>query len=119
MDAKWWKRYRRSNMLARGRGKFRISQWSFGFERKYGSSFYIPILDIETITTTGHWHAGKWSKTPILKINWTNDSQKLSSGFLFFNDAQLKDLITFLKVYSCQEVTKEELDDYKLQPQTF
>lgn len=47
---------------------------------------------------TGRWHGGKWGAgRPVLKILWTREGQRLSSGFLISNDASdIERLITAL-----------------------
>ena len=84
IDEKWWKRFRKEKMLARGNGTFSYDETSVSFLRLLTKNpIVIELSDIVDLKT-GTWHAGQWGggKT-ILKILWEKDNQRLSSGFTF------------------------------------
>ena len=86
IDEKWWKRYTRNKMLARGNGTFSFDEKSIYFLRFLTKKpIQIEIRKIIDIKT-GKWHAGQWgARKPILKIVWRDDEQMLSSGFSISN----------------------------------
>lgn len=83
IDEKWWKRYTKDGLLARGNGKYRYDDEAFYFLRHYTREpIAIPLKSIAEFKV-GTWHSGKWCfGYPILKIIWSKDGLKLSSGFL-------------------------------------
>jgi len=82
IDPKWWKRYRKNKMFARGNGTFSYDKQSIFFLRLLTRT---PLaIEFEKILEfkIGKWHAGQWGAgKPILKILWKKDNQLLSSGF--------------------------------------
>ena len=82
IDEKWWKRYRKNKMLARGNGTFSFDKQSISFLRRLTK---VPmVIDFRKIIAfkTGKWHAGQWgSGRSIIKVIWESDNQVLSSGF--------------------------------------
>ena len=60
INEKWWKRYTKNKMLARGNGVFSYNQDSIKFLRKLTTSpieiNFNEIVDIKT----GKWHSGQW-----------------------------------------------------------
>ena len=83
IDEKWWKRYTKHKMLARGNGTFSFDEKTIYFLRSLTKEpIQIEIRKIINIKT-GSWHAGQWAgaRKPILKIVWRGDNQILSSGF--------------------------------------
>lgn len=83
IDEKWWRRYTKDKMLARGNGKYWHDNDSFFFLR-YLTKEPISIAKRNILEfKVGKWHAGKWGAgKPVLKIIWSRDGQRLSSGFL-------------------------------------
>ncbi len=83
INQKWWKRYTKNKMLARGNGTFSYNEHAISFLRLLTKTPIIiefnEILDF----TLGKWHTGQWGAgRPIIKILWkNNDGQLLSSGF--------------------------------------
>jgi hypothetical protein len=82
VDEKWWKRYTKDKLLARGNGEYWIEKGIFCFRRYLTKApieiRFEDILDIKI----GTWHSGKWYiGRPIMKLVWTKDGVKLSSGF--------------------------------------
>jgi hypothetical protein len=99
IDGKWWKRYSKNKLLARGKGTYWHDDTSFYFLRLLTKTpISIPIKDI-TDFRLGKWHGGKWGAgNPILKIIWHQDNRKLSSGFLVSEKkTEIDDLISILK----------------------
>lgn len=82
INQKWWKRYTKNKMLARGNGKFSYNEHEISFLRLLTKTPIViefnNILDFKL----GKWHAGQWGAgRPIIKILWENNDQLLSSGF--------------------------------------
>lgn len=84
---KWWKRYTKNKMLARGNGRYWYDGDYFYFLRHLTNTpIAIPVKDIKDFKF-GKWHAGKWGAgQQILKIIWLNENQMLSSGFILSKD---------------------------------
>lgn len=82
IDEKWWKRYTKNKLLARGNGTFSYDEQAISFLRFLTRT---PItIDLRKILDikTGKWHSGQWGNgKTIIKILWKNDGQLLSSGF--------------------------------------
>lgn len=98
IDEKWWKRFRKNKMLARGNGTFSYDEYSISFLRLLTNN---PIvIEFEQIIAfkTGNWHAGQWGAgKPILKILWKKDNQLLSSGFsIATGSTRLKEVLSEL-----------------------
>lgn len=98
IDGKWWKRYRKNKMFARGNGTFSYDEQSIFFLRLLTRP---PIaIEFKQIIEfkTGKWHAGQWGAgKPILKILWKKDNQLLSSGFLLATEsAETQDVLSEL-----------------------
>ena len=98
IDEKWWKRYKKHKLLARGNGKYWGDDQGFYFLRHLTQEpILIPLKNI-TKFKIGKWHSGRWCfGYPILKIIWSKDKQKLSSGFLLSkNKDDIKKIIAEL-----------------------
>lgn len=83
IDEKWWRRYTKNRLFARGTGEYWYDGDSFYF-RRYLTRTPI-VLHFQDITDlkTGHWHAGRWGgRHPIFKFIWQRDGLRLGSGFL-------------------------------------
>ena len=102
IDEKWYKRYMRDKMFARGNGHFWHDEKGIYFHRFLTKTpLLIPWHRITKIKV-GNWHSGRWCMgLPIIKVVWRKDSQKLSSGFLMSNKKE-----ETMKL-------KEELENYK------
>lgn len=99
INEKWWRRYSRNKMLARGKGNYWYDDNSFFFLRILTNNpISISFSDIVEFKV-GKWHAGKWGNgKPILKIIWFDNTQKLSSGFIIHNElVEVNKLIDELK----------------------
>lgn len=98
VNKKWWKRYTKNNMLARGNGILSYNEQSIFFIRQLTKA---PIaIDFSEIVEfkTGDWHAGQWSAgRKIIKVIWKKDNKTLSSGFTVLrNSAEITDMISNL-----------------------
>jgi len=87
IDRKWWKRYKKDGMLARGNGEFWMDAEGMHFHRYLlKTEVFIPWKSM-TGFDLGKWHAGKWLMSyPAIKVDWEKDSQKLCSGFVLSKD---------------------------------
>jgi len=83
IDEKWWKRYTKDKMLARGSGALWCDDHAILFHRKLTREpITIPLRQIVGFST-GKWHAGQWGGgAEVLKVLWKREGQKLSSGFV-------------------------------------
>lgn len=82
IDEKWWKRYTKEKMLARGNGTFSYDGNSISFLRLLTRvPIKIRFADIQGFKT-GKWHSGQWGGgRRIIKVLWKKNGQLLSSGF--------------------------------------
>lgn len=82
INEKWWKRYTKDKMLARGNGTFSYSHDTITFLRKLTDApIEISFKEIMGFKT-GKWHSGQWGAgRKIIKVIWKKDSQLYSSGF--------------------------------------
>ncbi len=80
---KWWKRYLKDKLFARGNGKYWFGDNGFYFLRYLTSTpIYIPFSEVIEIQL-GTKHAGRWAMgNLIVKILWRKDDLVLSSEFL-------------------------------------
>ena len=80
---KWWKRYLKDKLFARGNGKYWFDDNGFSFLRYLTSTpIYIPFSEVIEIQL-GTKHVGRWAMgNLIVKILWRKDDLVLSSGFL-------------------------------------
>ena len=103
VDDKWWKRYKKDKMFARGTGEYWYDSQSFYFKRYLTQTpmvlRYKDIIEIKT----GKWHAGQWCwGRQIIKFIWQKDGISLSSGFRLSKrenetDNIIKELHNFIK----------------------
>ncbi len=99
INGKWWKRFKKNKMFARGNGKFWADNENIYFHRRLTKEpFLIAFKDI-TDFSTGKWHSGKWLMGySALKIIWQKNGLNLSSGFfLSKSDEDIYNLINKLK----------------------
>ena len=80
---RWFKRYLKDRLFARGNGLYWFGEDGFYFLRYLTRRpIFIPFSDILEITL-GTKHAGRWAMgNLIVKIIWRKDGLILSSGFL-------------------------------------
>jgi hypothetical protein len=88
IDGKWWRRYAKDGLLARGIGDFGMDESAFFFRRYLTDApimiAFRDVLDVKV----GKWHSGKWAGgQPVVKIIWKKAENRLSSGFVLSRDA--------------------------------
>ena len=94
IDEKWWKRYKKDKLFARGNGKYWYDETSFYFLRYLTKQpIQIPLSQLVRFEI-GKSHAGRWQfKQNVLKILWKKDSLLLSSGFIVAGDRQETEVV--------------------------
>ncbi len=94
IDAKWWKRYKKHKLFARGNGRYWYDENSFYFLRYLTRQpIQIPLNKIVGFEI-GKSHAGRWVfKQIVLKIIWEKDGMSLSSGFIVARDRQETEMV--------------------------
>jgi hypothetical protein len=94
IDEKWWKRYKKDKLFARGNGHYWYDETSFYFLR-YLTRVPIQIPRHKIIRfEIGKSHAGRWLfKQKVLKMIWEKDGQLLSSGFIVARDRQETEVV--------------------------
>ena len=89
IDEKWWKRYRKDKMFARGNGEYWFADAALYFRRYLTKE---PIrIQFENVfqVKIGKSHAGRWLFRPrVLKLLWKHNDLKLSSGFVLFRSSE-------------------------------
>lgn len=87
IDQKWWKRYKKDRLFARGNGKYWYDETNFYFLRYLTRQpIQIPLNKIHGFEI-GKSHAGRWVfKQIVLKILWEKEGMSLSSGFIVARD---------------------------------
>ena len=83
IDEKWWKRYLKDGLFARGIGEYWFDESGFYLRRYFTKKpIFIPFSSVLEIKL-GKCHAGRWCMgNLVLKIIWQKDNLRLSSGFL-------------------------------------
>ena len=83
IDEKWWKRYTKDKIFARGNGKYWIDDKALYF-RRYLTKYPIVIPFSKIVgLKIGKSHAGRWVfGLRALKLIWEKDGIRLSSGFV-------------------------------------
>jgi hypothetical protein len=102
IDEKWWTRYRKDHMFARGAGEYWYDGDSFYFRRYLTKSpIAIKFSAIKAIKT-GNWHAGRWAGgRQIVKILWEKEGINLSSGFILSESGiDTEDIMRELRSYT-------------------
>jgi hypothetical protein len=83
IDEKWWKRYLRDKLFARGNGTYRLDGEGLWFKRHLTKRPIMIRYGLIEEIKVGKSHAGRWcSGHLILKVVWNKDGRRLSSGFL-------------------------------------
>ena len=103
---KWWKRYLKDKLFARGNGKYWFDDNGFSFLRYLTSTpIYIPFSEVIEIQL-GTKHVGRWAMgNLIVKILWRKDDLVLSSGFLY---QRIKKMLPYLKLNWKGEYRRED-----------
>lgn len=86
-NGKWWRRYSKDGLLARGNGDYLIDASAFYFRRYLTDTpIVIPFRDVVGVSI-GKWHSGRWAfGQPVVKIVWWKAGIRLNSGFILFRD---------------------------------
>jgi hypothetical protein len=89
IDEKWWKRYRKDKLFARGNGEYWFDDTALYF-RRYLTKHPIEIPFTRIIEVKiGKSHAGRWLPgSRVLKLIWEKDGMRLSSGFIVSRNQQ-------------------------------
>ena len=89
IDEKWWKRYKKDKLFARGNGEYWFDGTALYF-RRYLTKHPIVIPFAKIIEMKiGKSHAGRWLLgSRVLKLVWEKDGMKLSSGFIVARNQQ-------------------------------
>lgn len=98
IDEKWWRRYRKNKMFARGNGTFSFDRQSISFLRLLTRTPIVIEFRKVTAFKTGKWHAGQWGAgRQIIKVLWECDGQLLSSGFsVALESGEMEELLSEL-----------------------
>jgi hypothetical protein len=99
IDGKWWRRFHKLRLFARGNGMYWWNERALYFRRYLTRRpIEIPFAMVHQIET-GHWHAGRWcAGQTVVKLIWEYEGQRLSSGFVLAKDrAANAQLITALR----------------------
>lgn len=110
INEKWWRRYGKNKMLARGNGSFSFNNHAISFLRQLTKT---PItIDVDKVKEikTGKWHGGQWGAGQlIIKILWYENNQLLSSGFsLTENTHEIDNILLELKELVLQSKNSTE-----------
>ena len=94
IDEKWWKRYKKDKLFARGNGEFWFDETAFYFLRYLTKHpIQIPLRKIVRFEI-GKTHAGRWLlRQWVLKLIWEKDGLILSSGFIVARSQQETEII--------------------------
>lgn len=94
IDEKWWRRYSREGLLARGIGEFWIDGAALFFRRYLTAApIVIPLGDVLEVKV-GRWHSGRWAGgAPVVKVVWQKGDHRLSSGFVVSCDARERETL--------------------------
>ncbi len=88
IDGKWWKRYTSNNMFARGSGEYWFTDEGIFFHRFFTREPLFIAFDSISAIKFGKWHSGRWGVgQKVFKVIWKKSGLKLSSGFIFAEDA--------------------------------
>ena len=94
IDEKWWKRYKKNKLFARGNGEYWIDDTALYFRRYLTKlSIIIPFPKIIEIKI-GKSHAGRWLLgSRVIKLIWEKGDMKLSSGFIISRNQQETEMV--------------------------
>jgi len=89
IDRKWWKRYRKDGLFARGNGRFWLDEEGIRFHKLLTRSPLLIRWEEITGATLGKWHAGRWAAgRPVLKVDFVRGGLNLCAGFYLSSDRQ-------------------------------
>ncbi|WP_018953587.1 hypothetical protein [Thioalkalivibrio sulfidiphilus] len=110
IDEKWWRRYSKDGLLARGNGEYWIDASALIF-RRYITDQPIMINFLDVIgVKVGKWHSGRWVYgVPVVKVVWNKAGTRLSSGFVLSRDAsETEALVQQLRSILDQQATNRD-----------
>ena len=89
IENKWWKRYRKDKLFARGNGEYWFDDTALYFRRHLTKHpLVIPFAKVVEVKI-GKSHAGGWLLgSQVLKVIWEKEGMKLSSGFIVSRNQQ-------------------------------
>ena len=89
IDEKWWKRYRKDKLFARGNGEYWFDDTALYFRRYLTKHpIVIPFAKVVELKI-GKSHAARWIfGSRVLKSIWEKEGIKLSSGFIVCRNQQ-------------------------------
>ena len=83
VDGKWWKRYWKSGLFARGSGEWWLEGRTLCFRRLLSREPIRIDLDRVLVIETGTWHASKWAGgRSVVKLTWKQEDRRLTAGFV-------------------------------------
>ncbi len=87
LGGRWWRRYSRDGLLARGVGEYWLDASALCFQRYLVETpIAIRFGDVLEVKL-GKWHSGRWAGgAPVVKIVWRKAEDLLSSGFVLSRD---------------------------------
>ncbi|MBW2701628.1 MAG: hypothetical protein JRF33_12500 [Deltaproteobacteria bacterium] len=87
IDRKWWKRFRKDGLFARGNGDFWMDEEGIRFHRKMTKTPFLLTWAELSGAELGRWHAGRWGgRRPLLKLDFERDGKILCAGFYLAAD---------------------------------
>lgn len=110
VDEKWWRRYWKHGLLARGAGEFWLDDNAFYFRRYLTRTpiviSYGDMLEVKV----EKWHSGRsGAGAPVVKILWKKAQSRLSSGFIFSrNEKETQMLVEEIRSHMARWVKTEE-----------
>lgn len=110
VDEKWWRRYWKHGLLARGAGEFWLDDNAFCFRRHLTKTpIMIPYGDMLEVKL-GKWHSGRFGAGgPVVKILWKTAQSHLSSGFIFSrNEKETQVLVEEIRSRILRSMKAEE-----------
>lgn len=89
VDGRWWKRWRRDGLFARGNGEWWMEGRVLCFRRLWTRTPIRIELGRVVAVETGAWHAGKWAGgRTVIKLVWEDEGSRLTAGFVLAADRQ-------------------------------
>jgi hypothetical protein len=95
IDEKWWKRYAKEGLFARGNGEYWFDDEAFYFLRYLTRDPIVITFNKVSDLKVGTWHCGRWAwGNPIVRFFWSHQGQSLSSGFILsYEKAEVQRLV--------------------------
>jgi hypothetical protein len=95
IDERWWKRYAKEGLFARGNGEYWFDDEAFYFLRYLTRDPIVITFNKVSDLKVGTWHCGRWAwGNPIVRFFWSHQGQSLSSGFILsYEKAEVQRLV--------------------------